>query len=139
MIKFEISNGNLRIFYQNEYEPYSISLVELDEVIDCIVADCRDERIIVKNVSKWTLHLMTTKNLSIEFAREFQEIVKTNCPNNEIDWSQTEKAIIIYDEYRKLRSKVGNKNNDKFSSLKDFNSEAIIKIIKDLKKKHHLN
>ncbi|MHA7109916.1 hypothetical protein ACRTDU_07300 [Sunxiuqinia elliptica] len=139
MIRHEIKNEYLKVYLRENSSPYSIPLCELGQTTDWRVAVIDDEKIIAKNISKWTLHLFTDKNLTIEFAREFQRIVKKNCPTNTINWEETEKAIIIYDEYRRLSANVKEEKIGVFSSLKNYDKNAYKEIIKKLKKKYNLD
>lgn len=139
MIKHQISKGYLKVYFRANDQPYSISLDELGETVNRRIAECQTEIIIANNVSKWTLHLMTDKNLSLDFVRDFQKIVKEYCPDNNINWDVTEKAIAIYDEYRTLRSQIKPTSNNGFVSLMDYEIDAIIGIIKSLKEKYQIH
>lgn len=137
MIKYEIVNEYLHIFYRDEYDYYPISLIELGDKINWKL-ECRDEKIVLNNVSERTMHLMRDKNLSIEFAKEFQKIIQKYSPKNEIDWKNTDIAINIYNEYRKLTAGLKNKSQP-YPTVKGFDAEARIDIIKKLKIKFNLN
>ena len=136
MIKCELKGEYLKIFYRNIDDPYSISIFELGESINWRVAESGENKIIVDNVSRWTMHLLCDKDLSIEFAKDFMSIVKKYAPDNEINWAATERAVIIYDEYRKIRSDIKPINEDGFTKLSSDYRDETSKIIDALKRKY---
>ena len=138
MIKHELKNNYLKIFYRNNDHPYSISIEELGESTKWRVAVSESNKIEIENVSKWTLHLLTDKNLSVDFAKDFISLIKTYAPDNKIDWGKTEKAIIIFDEYRQMRSKIGMNEENGFSKLSSDYSNQTSNIISVLKRKYDL-
>lgn len=136
MIKHELKNDYLKIFYRNDDHPYSISIQELGDCSNWRVAESGDNKIVLKNVSRWTLHLLTDKNLSVDFAKYFTSLIKKYVPDNEINWERTEKAIKIYDEYRQMRSKIDIRDENGFSKLQDNYSKKTSDIISVLKRKY---
>lgn len=139
MVRHELKNQHLDVYYRHNGSAYSISLSQLGNGIDWRIAEVKNELILCKNVSEWTLHLMSDKDLTIEFALGFQELVKKYCPNNTIDWTETERAILIYNEYRKLRDELNLSRGNKLSRIGDNNEIERLKIVRFLKEKYHLD
>ncbi|MEI6695681.1 MAG: hypothetical protein WCO13_06410 [Bacteroidota bacterium] len=123
MIQYKIENEYFKVYFRKNMIPYEISLYDLGATIDWRIFEFESKVILAKNVSHWTLHLMVDKNLSIEFAYEFQEVIKKLCLDNKIDWVETEKALIICDEYRSLRAKVKYKSKHEITEIKRFLKE----------------
>lgn len=124
MLNYEIINDYIKIPYSNKRPRYSVELRKLGESIDWRIVEYYNEPIIVKNVSHWVMHLFVSKNLSVEFAIEFQELIKKLCPENKIDWIATERAIKMHEAYRLL--------------LDDNNTIEPLDILKSLKLKFNI-
>jgi hypothetical protein len=89
-------------------------------------------------VSKWVLHLATTKSLEDDFLAEFSELIKEKCPTSKIDWEKTFKAVDVHKEYMTLISPLY--KNDKVQVIKATDERIAdkVKIIEELKRKHGL-
>jgi len=126
MIKHELKNDQLHIFIKNKDFSYRIPLKNLDNLIDWKIGKNDSNNIIINNVSKWALKLFTNKTTTIEHRKQFKGIVQQYCPNNSINWFETEKALTIQSYYSNLVL-----NSDK-------NNLSETEIIDKLKKKYKL-
>ncbi|MBN2776911.1 MAG: hypothetical protein JXR36_04685 [Bacteroidales bacterium] len=136
-IKHIIEKEYLKIFYSDNKPPYSISIYELGDAI-CWRIGAQENKILIDNVSKWAMSLLTDKDLSKDFAYDFIEIIKTYVPVNKIDWGATKRAINIYDEYRQMRTEIEQISINGFSRIPSDYAEKTSKIIDKLKLKYDL-
>ena len=127
MIKHELKNDQLHISIENKDFSYRIPLNKLEDLIDWKVGKEDSNRIIINKVSKWALKLFTNNFTTFDHVKQFKGIVQQYCPENTIDWIETEKAINIQSHYSNLVLDLKKENP----------SES--KIISDLKKKYKLD
>lgn len=126
MIKHELKKDQLHISIENKDFSYRIPLNKLESLIDWKIGKDTSNTIIIKNVSKWALKLFTNNITTSENVKQFKGIVQQYCPENTIDWTETEKALNIQSHYSNLVL------NLKKENLSD------IEIISKLKKKYQL-
>ncbi len=126
MIKHELKNDQLHISIEKKDFSYRIPLNALEDLIDWKVGKDKSNPIIIKNVSKWTTKLFTKGITTIENVKQFKGIVQQYCPDNTINWGETEKALNIQSHYSNLVLDLKNENHSEIS------------IIAKLKKKYDL-
>jgi len=127
MIKHELKDDQLHISIENKDFSYRIPLSKLESLIDWKVGRDKSNVLIIKNVSKWTLKLFTRNITTMNDVREFKGIVQQYCPDNTIDWAETEKAVNVQSHYANL--------------VLDLKKENLseVQIIANLKKKYKLD
>jgi hypothetical protein len=102
MIKHELKNDQLHISIENKDFSYRIPKNKLEDLIDWKIGKDKSNLIVIKNVSKWTTKLFTKSITTMEDVKQFKGIVQIYCPDNTIDWVETEKAINIQSHYSNL-------------------------------------
>jgi len=127
MIKHELKDDQLHISIENKDFSYRIPLNKLESLIDWKVGKDKSNLVIIKNVSKWTLKLFTRNITTMNDVRQFKGIVQQYCPDNTIDWVETEKAVNVQSHYTNL--------------VLDLKKENLseVQIIANLKKKYKLD
>ena len=102
MIKHELKNDQLHISIENKDFSYRIPQNKLEDLIDWKIGKDKSNLIVIKNVSKWTTKLFTKSITTMEDVKQFKGIVQIYCPDNTINWVETEKAINIQSHYSNL-------------------------------------
>lgn len=103
MIKHELKNDQLHISIEKKDFSYRIPVNKLEYLIDWKVGKDKSNSIVVKSVSKWATKLFTKGITTLEHFKQFKGIVAQYCPDNTIDWVETEKAINIQSHYDNLK------------------------------------
>jgi len=127
MIEQELKDDQLHIFIKNKDFSYRIPLKKIEDLIDWKIGKNKFNTIQIKNVSKWALKIFTNNITTIENIKQFKGIMQQHCPNNTINWTETEKALNIQSHYSNL---VSNSDKNKLSETE---------IIAKLKKKYKLD
>jgi hypothetical protein len=127
MIKHELKDNQLHISIENKDFSYRIPLNKLERLIDWKVGKDKSNLVVVKDVSKWALKLFTRNITTMDDVRQFKGIVQQYCPDNTIDWVETEKAVNIQSHYSNL--------------ILDLKKENLseVQIIANLKKKYKID
>lgn len=102
MIKHELKEDQLHISIENKDFSYRIPLTKLEDLIDWKVGRDKSNVIVIKNVSKWATKLFTKGITTMDNVRQFKGIVQQYCPENTINWIDTEKALNVQSHYTNL-------------------------------------
>lgn len=127
MIKHELQNDQLHISIENKDFSYRIPHSKLEDLIDWKIGKDKSNSIVVKQVSKWATKLFTNGMTTQDHFKQFKGIVQRYCPENTIDWIETEKAINIQSHYSNLTLNLKKENLSE------------VQIMATLKKKYKLD
>lgn len=116
MIKHSIINDLLHISIDNMDFSYRIPVNKLGKTIKWTIGENEDERIEMKNVSKWALQIFTKKPMHEKYIEQFKTIIQEHSVGNSIDWKETTLAVSVQQDYSQLKTK-GNKTEAEIISL----------------------
>lgn len=102
MMKHELKNDQLHVSIEKKDFSYRIPVSKLEDLINWKVGKDKSNTIVVKDVSKWATKLFTKGITTMDDVKQFKGIVQHYCPDNTIDWVETEKAINIQSHYTNL-------------------------------------
>ena len=129
MIKHSLTDNVISMSIANMDFSYRIPTKKIENTIDWRIGEKGTDGIVVKGVSSWALQLFTKKATEEKYLRQFKGIVQEYCPDNAINWEDTEMAVSIQNKYNWLVS--SNAIADKKLSE--------IQIITNLKKRYMLD
>lgn len=132
-MKYEEKDGHLHLYLSDKEKNYSISATDLGQKTNWNLFCLQSREILFLNVSKWALHLCTTRGVDYEFIFEFVDLIKERVPHNQIDWDATFKAIEIHKEYYKL-----NLSNEMDKTVDSTHKSKRKEVIDYLKNKYKL-
>ena len=81
---------------------YRIPTSKIENTIDWKIGEKGSDGIVFKNVSSWALKLFTKKATEEQYIRQFKGIVQEYCPDNTINWIDTELAVVVQNKYNWL-------------------------------------
>ena len=102
MIKHSLKDKLIFISIDNRDFSYRIPITKIGNTTDWSIGEKGTKGIVIKNVSRWTLHLFTKKTTEDKYIKQFKSIVQEHSSNSNINWEETLMAVNIQNEYNWL-------------------------------------
>ena len=116
-LDYKETKDYIKLFIRERENRYSIPKHTLDETIDRNIVDNSEPRLFFTHLSKWVIHLVDTRNINREFVAGLTELIIAQCPNNQIDWQNTLKAVDILKYYKDRSSVILNNLDEKLKKM----------------------
>ena len=117
MIKHELKDNQLHISIENKDFSYRIPQNKLEDLIDWKIGKDKSNSIVIKNVSKWATKLFTKNITTMDDVKQFKGIIQKYCPENTINWVETEKALNVQSHYSNLVLDLKKENHSEASII----------------------